>query len=154
MSLGNIGNLLARPNTLEEQRLGRAFFAEENTAVLTNEADLLSLMTLKEFYKGGAVGDDEAKAALTAIGREESRYLVESMKILSKDVSSDADAAKYLKIRAKFGRDFNGAKQLALLLKSESDAAEYRELILPIVQPLCVLRHDRLLEVPLNQLKS
>ena len=140
MSLGNIGNLLARPNTLEEQRLGRAFFAEENTAVLTNEADLLSLMTLKEFYKGGSSGDEEAKAALTAIGREESRYLVESMKILSKDVSSDADQAKYLKIRAKFGRDFNGAKQLALLLKSEADAAEYRELLGPIVRPLVEAR--------------
>ena len=47
MSLGNIGNLLARPNTLEEQRLGRAFFAEENTAVLTNEADLLETRRLR-----------------------------------------------------------------------------------------------------------
>ena len=50
------------------------------------------------------------------------------------------NAAKYLKIRAKFGRDFNGAKQLALLLKSEADAAEYRELLGPIVRPLVEAR--------------
>ena len=49
---------------------------------------------------------------------------------------------KYNKIKAKFGRDFNGAKQLAMLLKSEADATEYRELILPIVAPLVQARKD------------
>ena len=144
MSLANIGNILARPNTLEEQRLGQAFFAEENTAVITNEADLLSLMTLKEFYKGSAPGDADASAALLSIGREESRYLIESMKVLSKDTRalSQNEASKYNKIKAKFGRDFNGAKQLAMLLKSEADATEYRELILPIVAPLVQARKD------------
>ena len=75
--LGNIGNILAKPTTLEEQRLGQAFFAEEHTSPITNEADLLSLMTLREFYNE----DERGKAALKAIGQEESIYLVAAMKI-------------------------------------------------------------------------
>jgi hypothetical protein len=46
-----IGTLVTEPQTLHAQRTGQSFFVDENTAPITNEGNLLSLMTMRDFYK-------------------------------------------------------------------------------------------------------
>ena len=44
-------SFIAKPTSLDAERAGRDFFLDSHGAVIPNEGNLLSLMTLQKFYK-------------------------------------------------------------------------------------------------------
>lgn len=125
-------NFIAKPQSLEAERIGRRYFLDSHDKVIPNEANLLSLMTLKEFY----TGDEEAKKAFEKIGKNETIYLTEAMKILSDDTAIDPNDPSTMatkKLQQKFGRDFNAAIGLSNMLKSKAEQLEFDELITSVI---------------------
>ena len=102
----------------------------------------MSLLTLQKFYKD----DSDAKAteitnAIKAIGTNESKYLVEAMKVLTANKVTknglDDEALKTAhKLQQKFGSNFNASLGLAQMLKTKSEEREFNSLMEPIVQKL------------------
>lgn len=136
-------NFIAKPNSLEAERVGRSYFLDNHSNVIPNEGNLLSLLTMKKFYKG----QDEEKW-LTSIGQEEGKYLTEAMKMLTAKSGVNAagdslanglsanDLKSAKKLQQKFGSDFNAALGLANMLKSKSEQVEFDSLINPLVAGL------------------
>jgi len=124
-------NFIAKPQSLEAERVGRRYFLDSHDKVIPNEANLLSLMTLKEFYSG----DEDSKKAFETIGKNETKYLTEAMKILSEDIkdASDAKSIATKKLQQKFGRDFNAAIGLSNMLKNKAEEIEYDLLIKAVI---------------------
>ena len=122
---------IAAPDTLAKKRLINQFLSEEPTTGDVNEGNLLSLNTLKRIYGGESV---EGKAIL-AIQKNESKYLVLAMKLLTgnyevKD-AKDKDITKHVsyRLKSKYGNDLKGAMNLAKLLKTKADEVEFNSLI-------------------------
>lgn len=125
-------NFISKPQSLEAERVGRRYFLDSHDKVIPNEANLLSLMTLKEFY----AGDADAQNAFENIGKNETKYLTEAMKILSDDSEVDPTDTKSMatkKLQQKFGRDFNAAIGLSNMLKNKAEELEYNELIEAVI---------------------
>lgn len=125
-------NFISKPQSLEAERVGRRYFLDSHDKVIPNEANLLSLMTLKEFY----ADDTVAKDAFEIIGKNETKYLTEAMKILSDDTEVDPNQPKTMatkKLQQKFGRDFNAAIALSNMLKNKAEELEYNELITAVI---------------------
>jgi hypothetical protein len=126
-----IGSLVTEPQSLHAQRTGQSFFVDENTAPITNEGNLLSLMTMRDFYK-----NDEGKlpagikSIFDNVAREESRYMMSALAVLA-DKSQNS-----VRIQNKFGRDFDAAKSIAKLLKQKADEAEFENTLKPYVTEL------------------
>ena len=120
-------NFISKPNSLEAERVGRSYFLDNHSDVIPNEGNLMSLLTLQKFYKG----DADIKKSLQTIGENESKYLVEAMKILTDDKQP-----VFKKIQQKFGNNFNASLGLAQMLKNKSEQVEFDKLINPIVTNL------------------
>ena len=120
-------NFISKPNSLEAERVGRSYFLDNHSDVIPNEGNLMSLLTLQKFYKGNA----DIKKSLQTIGENESKYLVEAMKILTDDKQP-----VFKKIQQKFGNNFNASLGLAQMLKNKSEQVEFDKLINPIVANL------------------
>jgi hypothetical protein len=132
-------SFIAQPSSLEQERAGKRFFLDSHSKVIPNEGNLLSLMTLKQFYQGRP-----EEAIFNKIAEEENRYLISAMNMLQEDKSSDAKAlAIQTKLRSKFGSDFDSALSLAGLLKSKSDEKAFDELINPAITKLADTTLDR-----------
>jgi hypothetical protein len=132
-----IGQLVTEPKSLHEERVGQSFFVDETTQPVTNEGNLLSLMTMRDFYK-----DHEGKLDATIAGifnnvaREESRYMMSALAVL-------ADKSEHSKkIQSKFGRDFDAAKEIAKLLKQKADEREFDLTLQPFVDHLTTGRNS------------
>ena len=77
--------------------------------------------------------DGTSKQAINSVAKEESRYLVHAMKILSAN-PSDANMSGVQKrtvqrMQDKFGKGFEGATQLSHLIKSEAVRVEFEDAI-------------------------
>jgi hypothetical protein len=133
-----IGSLVTEPQSLHAQRTGQSFFVDENTAPITNEGNLLSLMTMRDFYKNeeGKVPAD-IKKIFDNVAQEESRYMMSALKVLS----AQTPAAR--KMQTKFGRDFDAAKSIAKLLKQKADEKEFEDTVAEFVKPLVDDRQGR-----------
>ena len=85
-----IGSLVTEPQTLQAQRTGQSFFVDETTTPVPNEGNLLSLMTMRDFYKDkdNKVPED-INLLLKNVAQEESRYMMTALAVL-------ADKAKTL----------------------------------------------------------
>ena len=125
-------SFIAQPGSLEQERAGKRFFLDSHSKVIPNEGNLLSLMTLKQFYS-----QDANKTKLfDDIAKEENRYLLSAMDMLQGTKTDDADKDIQTKLRTKFGSDFDSALSLAGLLKSKSDEKAFDELIQPAIKNL------------------
>lgn len=126
-----IGSLVTDPQTLDAQRKGQSFFVDENTEPVTNEGNLLSLMTMRDFYKDdkGRIPDEISKI-FNGVAREETRYMTAALAVLA-DTSQNS-----VRIQNKFGRDFDAAKAIAKLLKQKADEKEFENTLLPYVTHL------------------
>ena len=132
-------SFIAQPSSLEQERAGKRFFLDSHSKVIPNEGNLLSLMTLKQFY----AGKPEAQL-FDDIAKEENRYLLSAMDMLQGDKSGDTDAASVQKkLRSKFGSDFDSALSLAGLLKAKSDEKAFDDLIQPAIKKLSKETLDR-----------
>lgn len=129
---------LAKPTTIEQQNRGRTFFLDEHSTAVPNEGNMLTLLTMKDLFKS----ETAATNAIDIVAKEESRYLVQAMKILSSDPNSpwkDADgndhdltaaqAKTITKMQNKFGKDLEGSKELSKLLKIEAVRVEFEDSI-------------------------
>lgn len=119
----SLSSALAAPSSLQEQRRGQGYFLDDHTPAIPSEGNMLTLLTMKDLFKDG---DPEAKAALGAIAKEESKYLMQAMKVLSSETEG-AGGESIRRMQDKFGKDMAGATQLAQLLKNESIKQEYEE---------------------------
>ncbi len=130
-----IGTLVTEPNSLQAQRTGQSFFVDETTAPVTNEGNLLSLMTMRDFYKDneGKIPENIGKL-FNNVAREESRYMMSALAVLN-----DKSQAS-MRIQNKFGRDFNAAKEIAKLLKQKADEEEFNQTLKPFVDHLATGR--------------
>lgn len=135
-------NFISKPNSLEAERVGRSYFLDNHADVIPNEGNLMSLLTLQKFYKDDTKTENkEITQAIKAIGTNESKYLVEAMKILTAGKGSenglDDDGLKTAhKLQQKFGSNFNASLGLAQMLKTKSDEKEFNSLMDPIVEKL------------------
>jgi hypothetical protein len=137
-----LDKILAKPATLEAERVGQEYLISELRADhLPNQANMVTMMMMQNFYKGKT---DPESAAITEtidkLVKEENRYLFEAMNLLAGDVSKLA--AKGIKpeialnLRSKYGRGLDGAAVLANLLRTQSNKIEFEETIAPIVKDL------------------
>lgn len=117
--ISSLNSALAQPNSLEQERKGRDFFLDEYTSAQPSEANMLTLLTMRDL---AGKDSDEAKA-IKSIAAEESKYLMHAMKYLT----GEPDNATKHRLQAKFGKDFRGASELAKLLKKEAIEKEYKE---------------------------
>ena len=112
-----------------------AKFLDEYTDSVPSEGNLLSLLTMKQFYQG----DNDAQTVITAIAKEENQYLMKAMEILGTPldaVPEGVDRRRRQRMQDKFGKDFKSAVGLASLLKSEADELEFRKIIRPELQDI------------------
>jgi hypothetical protein len=133
-----VGNLVTEPQTLKQQRTGQSFFVDETTAPVTNEGNLLSLMTMRDFYKdnNGAV-PEAVNNLFKNVALEESRYMMSALAVLA-DKSKNSQ-----RIQNKFGRDFNAAKEIAKMLKEKADEREFEKTLDPFVSRLASTRLEK-----------
>ena len=128
-----IGSLVTEPQSLHAKRTGESFFVDENTEPITNEGNLLSLMTMRDFYKG----DVDKQDLFKNVAHEETRYMVAALQVLNETTP----AAR--KMQTKFGRDFDAAKSIAKLLKQKADEKEFENTVAEFVTPLVAQRKER-----------
>lgn len=105
----------------DEQILGQKL-TESLTDPITNEANLLTLLTLKQFADMKEEGLNAEQKAVKALASEETRYLLQAMNWLSysdkgpNKLTGDG-AAEKLQLAKHFqrhhGRDMKGAVELA-----------------------------------------
>ena len=129
-------SFIAQPGSLEQERAGKRFFLDSHSKVIPNEGNLLSLMTLKQFYQGKA-----EEEIFNKIAEEENRYLLSAMDMLQGTKTGDANEVQ--KLRSKFGSDFDSALSLAGLLKSKADEKAFEQLIDPAITKLASTTLDR-----------
>lgn len=103
---------------------------DDYTNPQTNEGNLLSLITLQQII---GAGDTEAKAAIAGMAKEETRHLIQAMKMLTQEGKDDYKGQRLAKIQDKYGRDMNAAVQLAKVLKAKGDEKEVDLLLNPFV---------------------
>ena len=119
--ISSLNSALAQPNSLEQERKGRDFFLDEYTSAQPSEANMLTLLTMRDL-----AGKNSTQAEyITKIATEESKYLMHAMKFLSGTPQPDEPVKA--RLQAKFGKDFRGASELAKLLKKEAIEKEYKE---------------------------
>ena len=131
-------SFIAQPSSLEQERAGKRFFLDSHSKVIPNEGNLLSLMTLKQFYQGKA-----EEAIFDKIAEEENRYLISAMDMLQGTKTAQGEKDVQTKLRSKFGSDFDSALSLAGLLKSKSDEKAFDQLINPAITKLADTTLDR-----------
>lgn len=119
----NVGAAISNTQSLGQERAANAFLADETTSPFTNEGNLLSLQTLRAFAE--KKNDQASVNAIDSIGYEESRYLLKAMQALTGDESDPQS----IRLKAKFGRDLNGAVSLGRYLKQNADEAEAKALV-------------------------
>lgn len=129
-----IDKMVSKPQSLEAERSGNAFFLDEYTPSIPNESNFLTLMTMRQFYKG----DQKTLDIFDKIAREENRYLMKAMEIITeKHTDPTTKEAKVQdKIHNKLGRDFNAALKIAAMLKNKTDENEMNELLKPLTEDL------------------
>ena len=125
-------SFIAQPSSLEQERAGKRFFLDSHSKVIPNEGNLLSLMTLKQFYSDNKDQTD----VFNNIAKEENRYLLSAMDMLQGTKTAQGEKDVQTKLRSKFGSDFDSALSLAGLLKSKSDEKAFDELIDPAITKL------------------
>jgi hypothetical protein len=121
--ISSLNNALSAPTSLAQERQGRGFYIDEHTSANPSEGNMLTLLTMKDLHKGGK----DATEAIETIAKEESKYLIHAMKILSTDPESANGTAQRAirRMQDKFGKDFRGATELSQLLKSKSIEADF-----------------------------
>ena len=119
--ISSLNSALAQPNSLEQERKGRDFFLDEYTSAQPSEANMLTLLTMRDLV---GKKSNEAKA-IKSIAAEESKYLMHAMSYLSG--APKANEPVKARLQAKFGKDFRGASELAKLLKKEAIEKEYKD---------------------------
>ena len=110
-----------------------AKFLDEYTDSVPSEGNLLSLLTMKQFYQGEA----DKTEIIKNIAEEENQYLMKAMEILGSNpaaAADDVEKRRRMRMQDKFGKDFKSAVGLAALLKSEADELEFRKIIRPELQ--------------------
>ena len=96
---------------------------DNHTNPITNEGNLLSLITLQQVL--GREPQNEIQRIVQGMAKEETRYLVQAMKILTGDIhgiQGNAQRAGVLKLREKYGRDMDAALKLGEVLKARGDS--------------------------------
>ena len=112
-----------------------AKFLDEYTDSVPSEGNLLSLLTMKQFYQGEA----DKTEIIKNIAEEENQYLMKAMEILGSNpaaAADDVEKRRRMRMQDKFGKDFKSAVGLAALLKSEADELEFRKIIRPELQSI------------------
>ena len=119
-----------------------AKFLDEYTDSVPSEGNLLSLLTMKQFY--GATSNEGKTIA--RIANEENQYLMKAMEILGADLNAngldEGEKRRRQRMQDKFGKDFKSAVGLAALLKSEADELEFRKIIRPELQQIIEKRNS------------
>ena len=117
-----------------------AKFLDEYTDSVPSEGNLLSLLTMKQFYQGTDRDSVAKQGIIGRIAQEENQYLMKAMEILGADLNERGLDEKVKRRRQrmqdKFGKDFKSAVGLAALLKSEADELEFRKIIQPELQTI------------------
>lgn len=106
---------------------------KNKTNPTTNEGNLLSLITLQQVL---GTTDANVKKIVQDMAKEETRYLLHAMKILSapaNDFDTPAAAAGAQLMRDEYGKDMEGALRLASVLKSKSDEKQFDLVFEPFV---------------------
>lgn len=119
----SLNSALAAPASLEQQRTGKGFFLDEKTTPIPSEANMLTILTMKDLFK-------DKVATLDKVAKEESKYLMRAMEILTGDPAQP----QIKRVQDKFGKDVAGAAQLAQLLKTEAINQEYQEQVSELLQ--------------------
>ena len=119
-----------------------AKFLDEYTDSVPSEGNLLSLLTMKQFY-----GERSAEGqVIKRIANEENQYLMRAMEILGADLNDnridEGEKRRRQRMQDKFGKDFKSAVGLAALLKSEADELEFRKIIRPELQQIIEKRNN------------
>jgi hypothetical protein len=138
-----IDNMVSNPQSLQAERGGNAFFLDSYTPSIPNEANFLTLMTMRQFYKGDAA----QTAIFDKIAKEENRYLLKAMDIITKEHADNgtSEAKAQDKLHNKLGRDFSAALKVASMLKNKADDVEMDELLKPLTIDLIRDRRTRAL---------
>ena len=124
----SLSGALANPNTIDQQTRARGFFLDEHTTSIPSEGNMLSLLTMRDLFKDNT----QSSAAINAVAKEESKYLIKAMKLLTtnpEDGRTDNQKRTLQRMQDKFGRDFAGATNLSKLLKEESIRKDFEEAI-------------------------
>ena len=121
-----------------------AKFLDEYTDSVPSEGNLLSLLTMKQFYQGTDRDSIAKQGIIGRIAKEENQYLMKAMEILGANLNERGLDEKVKRRRQrmqdKFGKDFKSAVGLAALLKSEADELEFRKIIQPELQTIIASR--------------
>ena len=128
-----LGKALAEPQTLADERVINSLLTDSPESADTSEGNLMSLKLLRSIYKDAP---DDYKNAISATMVEESKYLVQAMRLLQ----SDTVAAR--RLNTKFGRGLAGAVAIAKVLKTRADDEELHDMLAPAVSELVSTRKD------------
>ena len=116
---------------------------KNSTNPTTNEGNLLSLITLQQVLGTSGTKSTEIKTIVQGMAKEETRYLIQAMKILTGDFKQqgveDSVRTGAQKLRDQYGKDMNGAIQLAGVLKTKANKKQYDLVMNPFVMD--ALRH-------------
>lgn len=119
----------------KDQKLAEKVLGKTSDAV-TNEGNLLSLITLKQILGDEDPNGKEVKEILRGAAKEETRYLMQAMKILTGDIPDDIAPevkAGYQRLRGQYGQDMAGALKLGEVLKAKASDKELELLYNPFV---------------------
>lgn len=132
-----LDQILAKPTSLEQERVGEEFLINEQRGdSMPSSGNLTTMMMLKSLY----ADDAEKKEIIDAAVAEETTYLLEAMNILSGKadikVGGDTEKGKVIvkNLQAKYGRSIEGAAILASLLRRKANELEFDEMINPAVK--------------------
>lgn len=116
---------------------------DNNTNPVTNEGNLLSLITLRQILGeeipaanpfGGGDDHNDIKRIVKGMAIEETRYLMQAMKILTGPLPARREHMNStIKLRNKYGKDMTAALQLAKVLKAKGDEKEVELMLNPYV---------------------
>src|SRR5690606_6571832 len=115
-----LGKALAEPQTLADERAINALLTDSPESADTSEGNLMSLK-LRAIYKDEK--DKSYKTAIEATMKEESKYLMQAIRLLNKDTLDSA------RLRTKFGRGLAGAVDMAKVLKTRADDIELHQML-------------------------
>jgi len=83
-----LGKALAEPHTLADERVINALLTDSPESADTSEGNLMSLKLLRSIYKDAG---EEYNGAIEATMREESKYLIQAMRLIQGDLLPRGD---------------------------------------------------------------
>lgn len=114
---------LTKPKSLDEEKGGINMFLDDLSVATPNENNLLSLLTVKDLVS------DEDKEIVKKIAQEETKHLINAMKLLTEEPDDSNAGMARKKLQDKFGKDTRGAVSLAQLLKDHENKDKFDAII-------------------------